>query len=141
MTRVAGRWASGVVVMLAAVGIGLAGVGGCSKPESQAVFEPDGGLLDLKSFLVAAKASGQSTTQEAAAPVIAAVHLGADYYLRSGQIEYIWGTTLTDGPEAAGRIVAYQKTAAADGGWALFQDGSLKHLTPAEFAATPRAEP
>jgi hypothetical protein len=43
---------------------------GCGSGEKAEVFEPDGGLLDLKAFLESAKASGQATTQEAAAPII-----------------------------------------------------------------------
>lgn len=114
---------------------------GCGSGEKEQIFEPDGGLLDLKSFLESAKANGQATTREAAAPVLAAVHLGADYYIRSGQIEYIWGTKLADGPEAASTVIAFQKTAETDAGWVLFQDGSMRRLTAAEFAAAPRAKP
>ena len=126
---------------LAAIAIGVVAAGGCGSGEKEQVFPPDGGLLDLKAFLESAKASGQGTTREAAAPVISAVHLGADYYIRSGQIEYIWGTKLADGPEAAGTVIAFQTSAAKEGGWVLFQDGSLKRLTAEEFAAAPKATP
>jgi hypothetical protein len=131
-TTVAGLFLTATLGLLAA---------GCGGGESKEIPGPDAGLQDLKAFLESAKTSGQATTKEAASPVLSAVHLGADYFLRSGQIEFIWGTKLSDEPDAAGRIVAYQKAAATDGGWALFQDGSLKHLTAAEFAAAPRAEP
>jgi hypothetical protein len=126
------------VAMGGLVGCGSRGGGG---GDIQAVADPDAGLKDLKAFLEQAKASGQATTREAAGPTISAVHMAADYYLGSGQIVYIWGTKLADGPEAAGRIVAYQKTAATDGGWVLFQDGALKQVSAAEFAAAPKAEP
>ncbi len=125
----------------AAIAIGVVATAGCGSGEQAEVFEPDGGLLDLKAFLESAKASGQATTQEAAAPIISAVHLGADYYIRSGQIQYIWGTKLAEGPEAAGKVIAFQTAAATDGGWVLFQDGSLKRISAAEFAAAPKAEP
>lgn len=68
-------------------------------------------------------------------------HLGADYYFCSGQIEYIWVTKLADGPEAAGKVIAFQTSAAKEGGLVLFQDGSLKRLTAEEFAAAPKATP
>jgi hypothetical protein len=125
----------------AAIAIGVVATAGCGSGEQAEVFEPDGGLLDLKAFLESAKASGQATTQEAAAPIISAVHLGADYYIRSGQIQYLWGTKLAEGPEAAGTVIAFQTAAATDGGWVLFQDGSLKRISAAEFAAAPKAEP
>lgn len=130
-----------IIGSFAAILIGMAAVGGCSSGEKGEVFPPDGGLLDLKAFLESAKESGQATTQEAAAPIISAVHLGADYFIRSGQIEYIWGTKLAEGPEAAGTVIAFQTAAATDGGWVLFQDGSLKRISAAEFAAAPKAEP
>jgi len=133
-------WSGRCAPAVAAILFGLAAAG-CGSGEKEQVFPPDGGLLDLKAFLESAKASGQATTQEAAAPVLAAVHLGADYYIRSGQIEYIWGTKLADGPEAAGKVIAFQKTAATDAGWVLFQDGSLKRLSAAEFAQAPKATP
>lgn len=125
----------------ATIAIGLVFVAGCGSGKQEQVFEADGGLLDLKAFLEAAKGSGQATTREAAMPVLAAVHLGADYYIRSGQIQYIWGTKLAAGPEAAGKVIAFQTTAATDGGWVLFQDGSLKRLSAAEFAQAPKATP
>jgi hypothetical protein len=127
--------------VFASIVLGLTVLSGCSSVEKEQIFEPDGGLLDLKAFLESAKASGQATTKEAASPMLAAVHLGADYYIRSGQIEYIWGTKLTDGPEAAHKVIAFQTSAATDGGWVLFQDGSLKRLSAAEFAQAPKAEP
>lgn len=126
---------------LAAIAIGVVMMLGCGSGEKEQVFPPDGGLLDLKAFLESAKASGQATTKEAAAPVISAVHLGADYYIRSGQIEYIWGTKLAEGPEAARTVIAFQTSAAQEGGWVLFQDGSMKRLTAEEFAAAPKATP
>ena len=125
----------------AAIAIGAVATVGCGSGEKAEVFPPDGGLLDLKAFLESAKASGQATTQESAAPIISAVHLGAYYYIRSGQIQYIWGTKLAEGPEAAGTVIAFQTAAATDGCWVLFQDGSLKRISAAEFAAAPKAEP
>jgi len=128
----------------AAVAIGLALAAGCTEPETgevQLESKPDAGLQDLKAFLTSAKASGQATTRAAAAPVLGAVHLAADYYLGSGQIVFLWGTQLSDVPEAADRIIAYQRTAPSDGGWVLFQDGSLREISTEAFAAAEKAEP
>jgi hypothetical protein len=128
----------------AAIAIGLLAGAGCGKPETgevQLESKPDAGLQDLKAFLTSAKASGQATTRAAAAPVIGGVHLAADYYLGSGQIVFLWGAQLSDEADAAGRIIAYQRTAPSDGGWVLFQDGSLREISAEAFAAAEKAEP
>lgn len=98
------------------------------------------GLQDLKAFLTAAKAAGQKTTRGEALPAIQAQYMAADYSLGKGDIVFEWGAELSTGPEAAKRIVAYQKAVEQDGGWALFQDGSLRRITAAEFAAAPKAQ-
>lgn len=128
------------LVVMAAVACGLAGCGGGSGPQQAAQGEADAGLRDLKMFLEAAKAGGRKTTRDEALPVLQAQHMAADYYLGRGDIVFEWGTGLANGPEAAKRIVAYQKAVEKDGGWALFQDGSLRRITAAEFAAAPKAQ-
>ncbi|MFM9025088.1 MAG: hypothetical protein ACKON7_07075 [Planctomycetaceae bacterium] len=127
------------VVMAAAAG-GLVGCGSGGGPQQVAQGDADPGLSDLKMFLEAAKAGGRKTTRDVALPVIQAQHMAADYSLGTGDIVFEWGAELSTGPEAAKRIVAYQKAAKSDGGWALFQDGSLRRITAAEFAAAPKAE-
>lgn len=138
-----GSWSRRRFAVLFGGMLGLAAVAGCGQPatpEPEVVSEPDAGLLDLKAFLTAAKANGQATTRDAAGPPLRAVHLAADYYLGSGQIVFLWGAQLSDDAAAAGRIIAYQRTAPSEGGWALFQDGSLRQISAEEFAAAEKAE-
>lgn len=130
------------LVCMATAVCGMLGCGGGSGPrQAAAEGEADVGLRDLKMFLEAAKAAGRKTTRGEALPVIQAQHMAADYSLGKGDIVFEWGAGLSTGPEAAKRIVAYQKAVEKDGGWALFQDGSLRRVTAAEFAAAPKAEP
>lgn len=60
--------------------------------------------------------------------------------IKNGEIVYIWGTTLSTGPNASSTIIAHEKSAGTDGGWALMQDGTVKKLTAAEFATTSKAK-
>jgi hypothetical protein len=53
----------------------------------------------------------------------------------------VWGATMAgegDGGGAA-EIVAYEKAAPTDGGAVLYQNGQVKKLSAAEFAAAPKA--
>ena len=56
--------------------------------------------------------------------------------VRSGQCVYVWGTGLQPSSQA---VLAYGKDAAASGGHVLLQDGTVKSMTAAEFAAAPKA--
>lgn len=115
---------------------------GCkSTPDKVEASAADPGLRDLLSFLTWAKAENQRTDQATASAVLGNAFMFADHSINSGQIEYIWGTKLADGPEAASTVIAFQKTAETDAGWVLFQDGSMRRLTAAEFAAAPKAKP
>ncbi len=59
--------------------------------------------------------------------------------LRSGDIVYLWGTTLGAGPEAAATVLAYQKKVPAEGGWVLMQDGTTREMSAGEFAGARKA--
>ena len=142
-TSATGRVATLITVAVVAAG-GFAVLPGCGgrggRPQA-AAGDADMGLVDLKAFLEGAKAGKLKTTRADALPVIQAQHMAADYALGKGDIVFQWGTALADGPEAAKRLVAFQKVAEKEGGWALFQDGSIRRITAAEFAAAPKAEP
>lgn len=57
--------------------------------------------------------------------------------LRNGEVVYLWGT----GYVAKGTaIVAHEKKAPIEGGSVLLQDGTVKQMTAAEFAAAPKAK-
>jgi hypothetical protein len=119
----------------------VVGCRGKGSPQQASVDEADAGLRDLKAFLEAAKAAGWKTSRNEALPVIQALHMVADVSLGRGDVVFLWGGGLSDAPDAAHRILAYQQVIEREGGWALFQDGSLRRITPAEFAAAPRVQP
>ena len=132
-----------VAAVMAVAAMTAGGVLGCKGGGSQqpvAAGDADPGLQDLKDFLTAAKVAGRKTTRAEALPVIQAQHMAADYYLGKGDIVFQWGASLSDAPDAGKRIVAFQKVAEKEGGWALFQDGSLRKVTATEFAAAPKVE-
>lgn len=52
------------------------------------------------------------------------------------QIVYLWGNGITPGGTA---VIAYDAKAETDGGPVLLQDGTVKTMTAAEFAAAPKA--
>lgn len=56
--------------------------------------------------------------------------------VQSQQITYFWGNGITPGGKA---VIAHDAKAAADGGAVLLQDGTVKTLSAAEFAAAPKA--
>jgi hypothetical protein len=55
--------------------------------------------------------------------------------LRSGEVLLYWGVGLSDGPDAAGTVVAYGKGVPEKGGEVLMQDGTAKAMTADEFKA------
>lgn len=64
--------------------------------------------------------------------------------IRSGEVVGVWGATLAgEGDVAAGKaataVVAYEKKAETAGGWVILQNGEVKEMTAAEFAAAPKA--
>jgi hypothetical protein len=60
--------------------------------------------------------------------------------LRSGDVVYIWGASLSTGGDTARTLLAYEKKGPAEGGWALMQDGAVKQMTPQEFEACSKAK-
>jgi hypothetical protein len=58
--------------------------------------------------------------------------------LKDGQCVAIWGVA-DAATAAANKILAYEKAAPQQGGLVVFGDGTVKHLTAAEFQAAPKA--
>ena len=56
--------------------------------------------------------------------------------LRDGSVIYLWGGGYKTGGTG---VVAYQTKAETEGGLVLLQDGTVKSMTTAEFAAAPKA--
>ncbi len=62
-------------------------------------------------------------------------------FVLSGDITCAWGAGLKDGAEAAKRMLAFETRAAKEGGWVMFQDGTIREVTAEEFAAAAKATP
>jgi len=60
--------------------------------------------------------------------------------VRSGDVVVLWGGTVAgEGGGGSEDVVAYEKKVPADGGHVLLQNGKVKEMTAAEFAAAPKA--
>ncbi len=64
------------------------------------------------------------------------IHPMAVRQLTQGLVVYAWGTGLD---AASPAVLAYPKEAAEKGGPVLLQNGTVKEMTAAEFAAAPKA--
>jgi len=60
--------------------------------------------------------------------------------LRSGEIVYVWGASLSTDAAAAKAWLAHEKKTASEGGWVLMQDGSVKQMTAQEFGTSSKAK-
>ena len=65
--------------------------------------------------------------------------------VKSGDVVVVWGASITvdEGGGSSGgsaEVVAHEKKVPTEGGLVLLQNGSVKEMTPAEFAATPKAK-
>lgn len=66
-------------------------------------------------------------------PVFPAAYLG----LSRGEVVYVWGAPLSPG---SSNVLAHEKKVPAEGGFVLLQNGTVKEMTAAEFAAAPKAK-
>ena len=57
--------------------------------------------------------------------------------ISGGQCVVVWGCGIKSGSSA---VLAYGKDAETKGGPVLLQDGTVKSMTAAEFAAAPKAK-
>ena len=60
--------------------------------------------------------------------------------LRSGDLVYFWGASLSTEGNAANTLLAHEKKVPTAGGWVLMQDGTVKEMTPQQFSASPKAK-
>jgi hypothetical protein len=61
--------------------------------------------------------------------------------LKAGEIVIVWGSTMAgEGGGGTEDVVAYEKKTPTEGGAVLLQNGKVKELSAAEFAAAPKAK-
>jgi hypothetical protein len=122
---------------LLGVSIGL--VLGCGGASSGLVANPQKeALADLGQLLKQLAAEnkrppGKPAELDAVEPMVPT----AGPAIRSGQVVYFWGAAYTAGGT---RVVAHEKKAPEAGGFALLEDGTVKEMSAAEFAAAPKAK-
>ncbi len=124
--------------VVAAAGLYFAAVCGCgggpqgtADPSAREKLEEVKAMLDT---VAADRAKPPSKPSELAAVEPYLPTSAND--IRSGELVYQWGATLSPGGSA---VLAYEKKAPTDGGYVLLQDGTVKHMTAQEFAAAPTA--
>jgi hypothetical protein len=62
--------------------------------------------------------------------------------VQSGDIVIVWGARMGgEGGGGSDGVIAYERQAAAEGGWVLLANGTVKQLTALEFKAAPKAKP
>lgn len=59
--------------------------------------------------------------------------------VQQGEFIVVFGVGRSAAPGAANQILVYEKKVPASGGAVLLRDGTVKQLSAAEFAATPKA--
>jgi len=55
--------------------------------------------------------------------------------LQNGDYEVIWGVGLSSVPPSSGGVLAFERKTSTAGGAVLLRDGSVREMTPQEFAA------
>jgi hypothetical protein len=101
------------------------------------------GLQNLRDMFRLA-AAGKATLPRSAAEFAAVepFYPVAGPFVLSRAIDCAWGAGLKEGVAAgAAKRLAWDKAAGEAGGWVLFQDGAIREVTAAEFAAVPAATP
>lgn len=124
--------------LLAGLILFAAGCGSAEPPKGTGTPSGKDGVTDLGVLLKEFADQGKRPPAKLAdidpvEPAHQAAHVG----LTRGDIVYVWGVGLSPGSAA---VLAYEKQAAADGGWVLLQDGTVKTLTAAEFGAAAKAK-
>jgi len=135
-----------MVPMVPMVPMVLMSGAGCSSsktaPETLAQPTAADGLTNLRDLFRQA-AAGKATLPTSAADFAAVepFYPVAGPFVLSGAVDSAWGAGVKQGGDAATRLLAWETAAAKDGGWAMFQDGTIRELTADEFAAAKKAAP
>lgn len=119
--------------LCAALAAGCGGGGGVTAPPPT-VADSLGDLGELLKLLADQRQKPPGKQAEIDQYEPTAMHAVAA--LKAKEIVYFWGAGLIPGGNA---VVAYYAKADTDGGPVLLQDGTVKTMTAAEFAAAPKA--
>lgn len=133
-------WTASVVL---AVTLATAGCSGSAvappKPVGPTAAD---GLANLRDLYRQA-AAGTTTLPKSVAEfsTVEPFYPVAGPFVLSGDITCAWGAGLVQGDQAAKRLLAWETAAAKEGGWAMFQDGTIRKVSADEFKAAAKATP
>jgi hypothetical protein len=115
-----------------------AGCGGSAgKPGDVAGPAGKDALADLKTLLEEVKQTNKRPPASRAELMVhEATNPAAVSGILRGLVVYSYGQGLIGGPA----VIAYETAADKNGGWVLFQDGTLKEMSAADFASAPKAK-
>jgi hypothetical protein len=132
-----------MTALVVALAISLSGCsGGATVQEKPTGPTAADGLANLRDLFRQA-AAGKVAVPKSAADFAAVEPLYpvAGPFVLSGAISCAWGAALASGGDAATQVLAWEKAAATDGGWVMFQDGTIRQVTADEFKAAAKAAP
>ncbi len=114
---------------------------GCGGPDvpKDATGAPTAkqGLVDLAELLKGVAEQKKSPpARQADLEQYDVINLAATLAITRKEVVYVWGTGIIAGGQA---VIAYEKDAPSAGGYVLIEDGTVKAMTAAEFAAAPKA--
>lgn len=134
---------AGLMAVILALAISLPGCsGGAGVQQKSTGPTAADGLANLRDlFRQAAEGKVRLPTSAADFAAVEPFYPVAGPFVLSGAISCSWGAGLASGGDAATRLLAWEKAAATDGGWAMFQDGTIRQLTADEFKTAPKAGP
>ena len=126
-----------VIASVAFCALVCTGCGGDKAPaDASGAPTAKEGLLDLAALLKdVAELKKSPPSRQSDLQQYDAVYLSATLAITRGEVVYVWGAGLSGGTA----VVAHEKEAPTAGGFVLLQDGTVKKLTAAEFAAAPKA--
>ena len=123
------------VAILSAFVCTLFGCGGGGAPVAVATDAEF--MTDVKELLQEAGAQlKRAPAKQEEVSKLEPSHPGAVKRIKMGTIIVVWGVPI--GTAGQG-VLAYEKTTADKGGPVLLEDGTIKTMTAAEFAAAPKA--
>jgi len=127
-----------VWAVVVAAGVGLATGCGDTKTSRPVSEERKAALEELGQMLKALADEGKKPPArlaelDAVEPLIPV----AGPAIRNGDIVYVWGAGYAAGGT---QLVAYESKAATEGGFVLFQDGTVKNLSASEFQSAPKGK-
>lgn len=132
--------------MLSVAGLLVVGGAGCSRPTGgvgPAQPPQEVALHEVADLIRAATSpAGKCPTKLADFDRLQSMYANGYQAVKSGEVIVLWGAGVKgegDAAKGGGDVIAYEKGAPDGGGYVLLNSSEVRKLTPAEFAAAPKA--